>query len=594
MAETGGARRPGSALDRAPAVGGERPRTPLWRTTTAGALLVIALLVAATVATAIWLSTFDQRRQAQEWLIREADPATAPIRGRPVETRPLLSLEGPGYADATMRTRLDRDGPLAANAALLRVELRGRGGEPVAVVDEPPPRPSLPASMRAALSPEAASAPDGTARLNPNLLAGLVAATSIGLGLAIFLLVRDIRRRARAEQALLEQVQFRRAVEDSIEHGLIVFDLEGRVVHVNAALLRMSGYAREQLIGVVRPLPYSTPEAVRDYQAYVERIARAPDEAGREAERLRGYTTRYARRDGATIDVFIVESAVLDAAGERIGSLFLGLDVTDQKRIEDLARRQQEVLQSHSRLATLGEMASTLSHELNQPLAAITSYAAACENLVAATPPRPEPIAQALRGIKTQAERAGQVIRTVQAFLRRRAVDRGEFDLAALVRGLEPLMRLQATRTDASMRIDIPTGTVVWADRIMLEQVLLNLTRNGFEAMADVPPIERVLEIVARPRIDDERGERVEVTVIDRGRGVPPEAVPQLFTAFFTTKSEGMGLGLSLCRSVIEQHGGHLQYRPRPGGGSVFGFDLPRHPEIAATRTDPSPPGAEP
>jgi two-component system sensor histidine kinase DctS len=434
----------------------------------------------------------------------------------------------------------------------------------------------------------------GPPRFIPNLLTGLVAATSVGLGLAMFFLVRDVRQRARVERALREQVVFRRAVEDAMLHGLAVYDLDERVVQVNEAMCRMTGYGREALIGAKPPLPFSTPQSRADYRAYMQRIADAPDPAAADAARARGVETVYARKDGSRFDALVMESPVHDPDGRLIGRMVIGVDLTEQKRFEELARRQQEVLQSRSRLATLGEMASTLSHELNQPLAAITSYAAACENLVEARPPRPEPVRQALRGIKAQAERAGQVIRSVQSFLRRRAVDRSAVDLASLIRGLEPLMRLQAARTGARFELDVPAGTVVHADRIMLEQVLLNLTRNGFEAMAEVPAGDRLLEIVARPLGDDERGERVEVSVRDRGRGVPPEVEAQLFTAFFTTKSEGMGLGLSLCRSVIEQHGGHLQYRPREGGGSIFAFDLPRRAEAAAIRTEPTHPGVEP
>ncbi len=169
---------------------------------------------------------------------------------------------------------------------------------------------------------------------------------------------------------------------------------------------------------------------------------------------------------------------------------------------------------------------------------------------------------------------------------RRRAVERTEVDLGALIRGLEPLLRLQAARTGSRIDIDVPVGTTAFADRIMLEQVLLNMTRNGFEAMADVPHAERVLTLTARSAPGDERGERIEVSVTDHGRGVPPEVVPQLFTAFFATKREGMGLGLSLCRSVIEQHGGHLVYRARPEGGSVFAFDLPGRREHDPSRPD--------
>jgi two-component system sensor histidine kinase DctS len=128
----------------------------------------------------------------------------------------------------------------------------------------------------------------------------------------------------------------------------------------------------------------------------------------------------------------------------------------------------------------------------------------------------------------------------------------------------------------------------------MLEQVLLNLTRNGFEAMSDTPAHDRVLTVGAEPFADPERGDRVRVTVADRGRGVPPEIVPQLGTAFFTTKREGMGLGLSLCRSVIEQHGGHLHYRERPEGGAVFTFDLPRHGEPVQGARANDPHGAHP
>jgi two-component system sensor histidine kinase DctS len=686
----------GAASDRDRARSGRavRPGASLWRSSTAGALLAIALLVAATVAAAIWLSILDQQRQAQEQLTRQAHAAALQIRARLIETEQLLLLEGSGYTRSTERFRRDMDELLAANPALLRVELRGRDGTLLGGADAQPPRPTLPATTRLTLSPDASAAFDTASRLNrltysrpyfitvgptgfdlmemivptgaidgpmlvavyapqrildhflpgdlggdhlfslvesdgtmaarqaaigqtrserfaisplartgttlqvradalqarprliPNVLTGLVAATTVGLGLAMFFLVRDVRQRAQVERALREQVQFRRSVEDSIHHGLIVFDLDERVAHVNDALVRILGFSREELIGLVRPLPFAPPVAVRDRRAYTERLAALP-EAEAAIERSRGFHTTFRAKDGSQVEALVVEAPLYGAQGQRLGTITLAADITEQRRVEELARRQQEVLQSRSRLATLGEMASTLSHELNQPLAAITSYAAACENLVRAQPPRPEQVAQALLGIRTQAERAGQVIRSVQAFLRRRAIDRNEVDLAVLVRGLEPLLNIQAMRTGARILIDVPAELRVFADRIMLEQVLLNLTRNGFDAMADTPLVERVLELRARSRTDDERGQRVEVAVIDHGRGVPPEVAPQLFNAFFTTKADGMGLGLSLCRSVIEQHGGHLQYRPRPEGGSTFAFDLPCRDE--AVRAHPVP-----
>lgn len=678
------------------------PAAPLWRSPTAGALLAIALLVAATVGAAIWLSVIDQQRQAQARLTRLAHDAAQTIRGRLLETEQLLLLQGSTYVTDPARFRADMGGLLSANPALLRVEMRGRGADLLAAVDPPPPRPALGDAPRARSAPEALAALDSAARSNrltysrphvvqlggtsldlmelvvptgeldgplivatyspqrmlehylptqvasghlfslleadgavaatqaepagprtglhavvplgragaslllrvdalqgpprfiPTVLTGLVAATSAGLGLAMFLLIRDVRRRAGVEQALREQMTFRRAVEDAMLHALVVFDLDGRVVQVNAATCRLTGFESDELVGARPPLPFGTAHSRAAYRAYLERIAGAPDAEAADAERARGTETVFVRKDGTEFEALFMESAVRDPEGRMIGRMVIGVDLTEQKRIEELARRQQEVLQSRSRLATLGEMASTLSHELNQPLAAITSYAAACENLVDARPARPDAVRQALRGIRTRAERAGQVIRSVQSFLRRRAVDRSVVDLGQLVRGLEPLLRLQASRTGARVVLEVPAGTTVLADRIMLEQVLLNLTRNGFEAMADTPAAGRVLEVVARPGGQDERGERVEVSVMDRGRGVPPEVAPQLFTAFFTTKSDGMGLGLSLCRSVIEQHGGHLQYRPRDGGGSVFAFDLPRHEEPVEVRLEHTHPGVDP
>ena len=660
---------------------------PAWRPVV-GPLIAIALLVAAAVGAAVWLSILDERRQEQERLTLQAHQAALHIRARLVETEQLLLLEGSAYAGSAERFRRDMAELLQVNPALLRVELRARDTTTIVAIDAPPPRPELGDAQRARLPPETATAFETAARLNrltysrpyyvrmgptgfelmdlvvptgevdgplivatystqrvldhflpaeasrshlfslleadgtytarqsaldrdrsgqfaisplartgttlqvrvdalqgaprliPNLITALAAAMAVGLGVAMFLLVRDIRERARVERALREQVQFRRAVEDAILHALVVFDVDSRVVQVNAAMCGITGYPRDALIGRAQPMPFATPDSIRDYQAYLDRIARAAEQDGTgDAQRARGFETTYQRRDGSVFPVLVVESPVNDPDGRLLGRVLIGVDLSEQKRMEELARRQQEELQQRSRLATLGEIASTLSHELNQPLAAITSYATASDNLLGASPARPDALRQALRGIKSQAERAGQVIRSVQAFLRRRAVDRGEVDLSALIRGLEPLLRLQATRSGARVVVDVPAGTSVHADRVMLEQVLLNLTRNGFEAMADTPAGERILEISARPAEDDERGARIEVTVADRGRGVPPEALPQLFSAFFTTKREGMGLGLSLCRSVIEHHGGQLRYHPRAQGGSAFAFDLPRDGE---------------
>jgi two-component system sensor histidine kinase DctS len=255
------------------------------------------------------------------------------------------------------------------------------------------------------------------------------------------------------------------------------------------------------------------------------------------------------------------------------------VDLSAQRRMEDLARQQQERLQATARLATMGEMASLLSHELNQPLAAIASYAAGSLNLLDDASARPLDaesagmLRQALARVAEQAERAGRVIKSVHDFVRRREQLHENLLADRLFGSVMPLVRLQARKSGA--RIEVDAGNPpprVHCDRTMVEQVLLNLTRNALQALEDAgPQPSRVLRLVAR----HQSPRWVMFEVIDNGRGIAPEVAGRLFTPFFTTRPEGMGLGLSLCRTVVEQHGGALDFAPAPGGGTVFRFTLP-------------------
>ena len=254
------------------------------------------------------------------------------------------------------------------------------------------------------------------------------------------------------------------------------------------------------------------------------------------------------------------------------------LDVSAQRRVEELSRQQQERLQATARLATVGEMASLLSHELNQPLAAIASYASGSLNLLKDGTPDAENLAllqQATQRIAEQAERAGRVIKSVHDFVRRREQAREALRADVLFDAVMPLVRLQARKSGTRIELELPDPPPrVVCDRTMVEQVLLNLTRNAIQAMETATPApQRVLTLAAV-----QTHERwVEFRVADHGRGIPAEVAQRLFTPFFTTRSEGMGLGLSLCRTVIEQHGGALDFqRPQPDGvGTEFRFTLP-------------------
>jgi two-component system sensor histidine kinase DctS len=225
-------------------------------------------------------------------------------------------------------------------------------------------------------------------------------------------------------------------------------------------------------------------------------------------------------------------------------------------------------------------MASLLSHELNQPLAAIASYATASINLMvreADDPQTPDMVRQAVTRIAEQAERAGRVIKSVHDFVRRREQSREWVRVEQLMDAVLPLVRLQARKSGARIDLDLPEHLPrVRCDRTMVEQVLLNLTRNAIQAMdGPVPLAERLLVIRVRPL----QPRWLSIAVIDRGPGIPPEVARQLFTPFFTTRTEGMGLGLSLCRTVVEQHGGAMDFdsrvAPDSPTGTEFRFSLP-------------------
>ena len=424
-----------------------------------------------------------------------------------------------------------------------------------------------------------ANSVQGLPRLIPNLLTAMLVAMTLGLAASGGLLWRDTRRRLRTERELRDQHAFRKAMEDSLFTGLRARDMEGRVTYVNPAFCRMTGYEAHELVGHSPPMPYWTNEPPPDDRPRLDRVR------GSEAMRL-GYETEFVRRNGERFPVLIFEAPLIDEHGKQTGWMGSILDLTEQRRVEALNRMQQEKLQANARLALLGEVATALSHELNQPLAAIASYASASENLLdparrqasPGTPSEPAPpylvhaLRTALARIRGQSERAGQVIRSVHAFVRRRHVDRAPLSIDQLVGSIDPLIRLQARRAGCGFRWRADPSACVIGDQTMLEQVLLNLTRNAFDAMENASPGERVAELDAE-RTGQPPVVRIEVR--DRGQGVSPEIASQLFQPFVSDKVDGLGIGLSLCRSVIEAHGGSLRHLPRPGGGSIFRIELP-------------------
>ncbi|MBW7902964.1 MAG: PAS domain S-box protein [Rhodocyclaceae bacterium] len=373
-----------------------------------------------------------------------------------------------------------------------------------------------------------------------------------------------MRHRLAAEQALRREHAFRKAMEDSLTVGMRARDREGRITYVNPAFCEMTGFDPGELVGVLPPYPYWNPEEIEQTRELHDKVLGGQAPTG-------GFELHFRRKSGEIFDALVYESPLIDADGRHTGWMASVLDVTERKRAEELARQQQEKLQATSRLITMGELASTLAHELNQPLAAISGYNAGCLNRLESGSYSAAELKSALEKLGVQAQRAGRIIRRVHDFVRKREPKLAECDLAEVVDDAVGFIEHLAQKRGVRIDREIPGWRPpLFADQVMIEQVLLNLMRNGIEAMGETPPARRRLSV----RVV--LGEReVEVRVVDSGSGLADAVRERLFTPFFSTKPEGMGMGLNICRSIIEFHKGRLWVEDNPQGGCVFAFTLP-------------------
>ncbi|NLY27050.1 MAG: PAS domain S-box protein [Alcaligenaceae bacterium] len=242
-------------------------------------------------------------------------------------------------------------------------------------------------------------------------------------------------------------------------------------------------------------------------------------------------------------------------------------DITERRSHEEASRVQQEKIQLTSRLTTMGEMASSLAHELNQPLTAITNYSMGAVAMLKSGHADPKRLLEALEKAARQAERAGKIISRIREFVKRSEPRRQQVPLTGIIENAVSFADIDARKRQVSIQEHIPAELPdVLADPILIEQVLLNLLKNGIEAMEKSE--QRTLHLVV-----SEQGPIVEIAVIDRGHGLrDPD---RLFEPFYSTKSEGLGMGLNICRTIIESHHGRLWAEPNPEGGTIFRFTLP-------------------
>ncbi len=395
----------------------------------------------------------------------------------------------------------------------------------------------------------------------------VVAMVVLGLSAAAGLVARErqLRKRQAAEAALDEEYAFRRAMENSLLVGIRARDLDGKLLYANHAFCKMVGYSVAELVGRAPPMPYWVPE-----QYELTRRAHSALLAGQSIGQ--GLELKFQHRDGKRFDVLIYEAPLVDSQGVQRGWMGSVLDISDRKRAEEFARAQAERMQHTARLVTIGEMASLLAHDLNQPLAAIRSYQTGLANRLPMDDLTREEVELALREIGASAERAGLIVRRVHEFVKKSEPQLEPMQLAEVVTEALDLLgpEIQKSRVIAEVELgsELP---LVRGDRVLIQQVLVNLVRNGLEAMIPIPDDLRRLRVDAK-RVSPKA---VMLSVTDSGTGVPPAVAEALFQPFVSTKPAGMGMGLSICRSIVELHGGHIKYEPGAAGGSRFSFQLP-------------------
>jgi two-component system sensor kinase FixL len=355
-----------------------------------------------------------------------------------------------------------------------------------------------------------------------------------------------------------------RSILQTVPDAMIIIDERGRVESLSTTAERLFGYTSGEVSGrnvsLLMPSPYR-----EQHDAYIERY-RATGE-----RRIIGIGRIVVgqRKDGTTFPMHLTVGEL--RTGERHHFTGFIRDLTDQQITEDRLKELQSEVTHMSRFTALGEMASTLAHEINQPLTAISNYLRGSRRLLERMEgEHVEMLRDAVSKAADQALRAGQIIRRLREFVARGESERRIESLPKLIEDASTLALVGAREHGivVTFRLD-SAADLVLADRIQIQQVLVNLMRNAIDVMSEGGAVRR-LDIATAGGPDDQ----VEVTVADTGSGLAPEVARQLFQPFVTTKRKGMGLGLSICRTIVEAHGGKIWVDSPPGGGTIFHFTL--------------------
>lgn len=359
-----------------------------------------------------------------------------------------------------------------------------------------------------------------------------------------------------------------RSILQTVPDAMIIIDEKGRIESLSTTAERLFGYSHDEVagrnVGILMPSPYR-----EQHDAYIERYLSTGE------RRIIGIGRIVVgqRKDGSTFPMHLTVGEL--RTGDRHHFTGFIRDLTDQQITESRLKELQSEVTHMSRFTALGEMASTLAHEINQPLTAISNYLKGSQRILQRLDGKlgsedAAVLHEAIGKAADQALRAGQIIRRLREFVSRGESERTVESLPKLIEDASTLALVGARENgiEVVFRLD-PDATEVLADRIQIQQVLVNLIRNAIEALIEAAPPRR-LEIVTA----SVEGDLVEVSVADTAAGLAPEVARSLFQPFVTTKRKGMGLGLSICRTIVEAHGGKISVDRRDGGGTVFRFTL--------------------
>jgi len=384
-----------------------------------------------------------------------------------------------------------------------------------------------------------------------------------GRVVALTLVATDVTEHRQAMDALHKSENKYRTLLENLPQKIFLKDRNSVYISCNENFAKDFNIKVEEIAGK-NDYDFVPGELAEKYRADDKRII--------ELGETKDFEERYIQQGQEAI-IHTVKTPVKDEQGNVVGILGIFWDITEQKRMEQREDEHRAELAHASRLSLVGEMASGLAHELNQPLCAITSYAQGILRMMESGAWDSNELLDAMRDVAAQAERAGQIVHRMAKLVRQKEPHKSSVNIKDIIQETVSFMDSEAKLRGITIERVEPSEVMpfVTVDSMGIEQVLLNLLQNAFEAISDMHDGKRLVTI----RVSRDTNDAIEVTVSDTGKGLPMENIDRVFQPFFTTKSKGLGIGLSISRSIVEAHGGHLVAELNPAGGTLFRFTLP-------------------